>query len=87
MVSSVRSILCEAPGQVVGIHTFSLLALNFVLLLTLIPLPFTLQSLQDFLMDLVSRFYTIFFFFSNFCVASSQSQKWENTGCSRDAER
>ena len=61
MVSSVRSILCEAPGQVVGIHTFSLLALNFVLLLTLIPLPFTLQSLQDFLMDFVSRFYTIFF--------------------------
>ena len=62
MVSCVRSILCEAPGQVVGIHTFSLLALNFVLLLTLIPLPFTLQSLQDFLVDFVSRFYTILFF-------------------------
>ena len=61
MASSVRSILCGAPEQVVGIQTFSHLALNFVLLLTLIPLPFTLQSLQEFLMDFMSRFYTIFF--------------------------
>ena len=52
--SSVRSILCGAPGQVADIHTLLLLTLSFVLLLTLISLPFTLQSLQEFLMDFVS---------------------------------
>ena len=69
------SALYGVLGWAVAVYTSSLLTLTSALLLSPICLPFTLQSLQEFLIDFVPRFYIIFFTFLCRILSTSENGK------------